>query len=518
MKYLSLFSGIEAATQAWHPLGWEPVAFSEIENFPNAVLEHHYPDVPNLGDVTKITENKIKKLGQIDLVVFGSPCQDLSVAGKRKGLDGERSGLFTSAIKIIKWARKHCGCRFALWENVPGAFSSNGGKDFGEVIKLLSGSEFRQEKYQTAGVVIGKEGLVEWRTLDAQHFGVPQRRRRIFALTDFGDWESRGPVLFERESLFGDFATSGEARKETPTDVRGCLASGSTVTGTLAASCADKQFLGHQESFSGDYHIVQPNLSAPLSARDYKGPGTDGINEETTNSRCAAKPIHATNMVVYENHPQDSRVKAMGDTCQTVSSTWGSGGGNIPFVQKNYSFDKHAVAYGVLGDTTPKYSKDVMPTLRAEQGGEGRCVAFTQNDGGRDATENTAPTLRSGGDGGIPQSVVAYALDSDASNSMKSSNPDSGCREVDVSRCLDTTTPDPSKNQGGNAIVSTMQVRRLTPKECERLQGFPDDYTKIPYRKKDAADCPDGPRYKALGNSMAVPVMRWIGERINQAD
>lgn len=127
MRYLSLFSGIEAATVAWHPLGWECAAVAEIEPFPCAVLAHHYPPVPNIGDVTAITEEQIKALGPIDLVVFGSPCQDLSVAGKRAGLQGERSGLFFTGIRIVEWARKHNGCRFALWENVPGAFSSNGG-------------------------------------------------------------------------------------------------------------------------------------------------------------------------------------------------------------------------------------------------------------------------------------------------------------------------------------------------------------------------------------------------------
>jgi DNA (cytosine-5)-methyltransferase 1 len=475
VKYLSLFSGIEAATQAWHPLGWEPVAFSEIENFPNAVLEHHYPDVPNLGDVTKITENKIKRLGQIDLVVFGSPCQDLSVAGKRKGLDGERSGLFTNAIKIIKWARKHNGCRYALWENVPGAFSSNGGKDFGEVIKLLSGSEFRQEKYQTAGVVIGKEGLVEWRTLDAQHFGVPQRRRRIFALADFGNWESRGPVLFERESVFGDFATSGEARKETPTDARGCLASGSTVTGTIAASCADKQFLGHQESFSGDYHIVQPIVQQgeplPFDTTSITSPNGGWSNPKY------GDPCHT---LQSQQHPPAIALQGGGETSQnSQGSGWNE---DVSFTLN--SVDKHA-------------------------------VAFTQNDGGRDATENTAPTLQSGGDGGIPQSAVAYSV------MPMNSGKDYKARETDVAQPIMAGGP-VGGNQGGDYIVdqpqTSMQVRRLTPKECERLQGFPDDYTKIPYRKKSADDCPDGPRYKALGNSMAVPVMRWIGERINQAD
>ena len=511
MKYLSLFSGIEAATQAWHPLGWEPVAFSEIENFPNAVLEHHYPDVPNLGDVTKITENKIKKLGQIDLVVFGSPCQDLSVAGKRKGLDGERSGLFTNAIKIIKWARKHNGCRFALWENVPGAFSSNGGKDFGEVIKLLSGSGFRQEKYQTAGVVIGKEGLVEWRTLDAQHFGVPQRRRRIFALADFGNWESRGPVLFERESVFGDFATSGETREETPTDARGCLASGSTVTGAILANCGEKQWAGNQEAFSGQFHVVQPNLSAPLSARDYKGPGTDGINEETTN-----------NMVVYENHPQDSRVKAMGDTCQTVSSHWETGGGSVPFVQQGepLPFDTTSVTSPTNGNN-PKYgdpyhtlqSQQHPPAIALQGGGE-----TSQNSQGSGWNEDVSFTLNS-----VDKHAVAYGVLGDTTPKYSKtaafkSGQGAKSRSIGYSEKVSPTLP---SNAGGNtapAVMTSMQVRRLTPKECERLQGFPDDYTKIPYRKKSADDCPDGPRYKALGNSMAVPVMRWIGERINQAD
>ena len=477
MKYLSLFSGIEAATQAWHPLGWEPVAFCEIENFPNAVLEHHYPDVPNLGDVTKITENKIKKLGRIDLVVFGSPCQDLSVAGKRKGLDGARSGLFTNAIKIIKWARKHCGCRYALWENVPGAFSSNGGKDFGEVIKLLSGSEFRQEKYQTAGVAIGKEGLVEWRTLDAQHFGVPQRRRRIFALADFGNWESREPILFERESVFGDSTESGEARKETPTDARGCFdkqRTGVYGDGNVASTMSARD---HKDAT--DLVVEQPNLSAPLSARDYKGVGNQFVDEGKVSPATKHAVAYPINTMTCQGRPSDDKNPRMG--------------------------------LGVGEDGDPQN------TLSSSHH---HAVAFTQNDGGRDATKNIAPTLRSGGDGGIPQSAVAYAAAFKSGQGAKS-------RSIGYSEKVSPTLP---SNAGGNTAPAVaygvlgdttpkyskdvMQVRRLTPKECERLQGFPDDYTKIPYRKKSADDCPDGPRYKALGNSMAVPVMRWIGEKI----
>ncbi|HBN6266211.1 TPA: DNA cytosine methyltransferase [Vibrio parahaemolyticus] len=153
MRYLSLFSGVEAATLAWEPLGWEAVAFAQFDpendynkgpDFPSAVLAHRWPSIPNLGDVTAITERQIKELGHIDLVVFGSPCQDLSVAGKREGLNGKKSSLFRDAMRIIKWAIKHNGCRFALWENVPGTFSSNKGADFCEVLSSLCGSKLQQ--------------------------------------------------------------------------------------------------------------------------------------------------------------------------------------------------------------------------------------------------------------------------------------------------------------------------------------------------------------------------------------
>jgi len=206
-RYLSLFSGIEAATQAWMPLGWECVAVAEMEKFPCGVLDHYYPDTPNLGDVTRITAEVIADLGPIDLVVFGSPCQDLSVAGKRAGLSGERSGLFHVAIDIVGWSRHHCGTRFALWENVPGAFSSNAGRDFAEVVKALAGISdcpVPIAGWGTEGAALGELGLVEWSVLDAQWFGVAQRRRRVFALADFGDWSSRPPVLLEPESLRGD--------------------------------------------------------------------------------------------------------------------------------------------------------------------------------------------------------------------------------------------------------------------------------------------------------------------------
>lgn len=230
IRYLSLFSGIEAASAAWAPLGWVCVGVAEIENFPCAVLAHHYPDVPNLGDITKITEAQIAALGHFDVMVFGSPCQDMSIAGKRKGLlnaDGTvtRSGLFFAAFNIFQWGRKHCGARFALWENVPGSYSSNQGRDFASVVEFMAGLDdvaVPVNGWGTEGCALGDNGLLEWSCLDAQWFGVAQRRRRVFAVLDTGNWASRPPILLERESMRGDSAP----RRETGQDVAGTITAG----------------------------------------------------------------------------------------------------------------------------------------------------------------------------------------------------------------------------------------------------------------------------------------------------
>ena len=244
MRYLSLFSGIEAATVAWHPLGWECVGVAEIEPFPCAVLAHHYPDVPNLGSVTDITEEQIAALGHIDLVVFGSPCQDLSVAGHRKGLinaDGTvtRSGLFFTAVNIARWS----GARFWLWENVPGAFSSNKGRDFAAVVEFMAGLDevpVPAKGWGTEGVAVGDNGLLEWSVLDAQWFGVAQRRRRVFALLDSGDWSSRPPILLEPEGLRGDSAPRREAGQEVAGSTAPCFGIRSANTGSNGCGISEE--------------------------------------------------------------------------------------------------------------------------------------------------------------------------------------------------------------------------------------------------------------------------------------
>jgi len=368
MRYLSVCSGVEAATVAWHSLGWQPVAFSEIEPFPSAVLAHHYPNVPNLGDMTKFKDWNLNE--SIDILVGGTPCQSFSVAGLRKGLEDPRGNLALTYVGILDKFKP----KWFIWENVPGVLSSNGGRDFGSFL----------------GAVVELGYGFAYRVLDAQNFGVPQRRRRVFVVGCLGGWDSAAKVLFESESLSGDIKQSRKKRED-------------------IASFVESSFGQYRED------VIAGTTKA--------SGGVLGGGSETF-------------LTVYENHPSDSRVKDMGDVCQTVTSTWGSGGGNIPFVQNT--------TYGLPGNWIGR---------KPENGGN----ATTPMD-------NVAPCLT----------------------------------KTDI-----------------HGVNHNMAVRRLTPVECERLQGFPDNYTQIPWNKKVAIGCPDGLRYKAMGNSMAVPVMNWIGARIH---
>ena len=338
MRYGSVCSGVEAATVAWHPLGWQPQWFSEIEAFPSAVLAHHYPDVPNYGDMTTYKEWSDDP---IDLLVGGTPCQSFSVAGLRKGLDDPRGNLMLTYLAIAERYQP----RWLVWENVPGVLSSNKGRDFGTFLGAL-----------------GKLGFGwAYRTLDAQYFGVAQRRRRVFVVGYLGDWRRAAAVLFERESLSGHPAPSRETRED--------------VAKTL----------------------------------------TRGVGQR-------------------------------------------------------YDFESETppVAFGAQNSASQgdSVSEHVTPTL--------------------DKSKTPAVATISGKD-------ISHSLTAPKRHS---------CSEDGTGRMPPTISKD-------------MSVRRLTPRECERLQGFPDDYTLIQYRNKPAAD---GPRYKAMGNSMAVPVMRWIGRRIQMVE
>ena len=419
MRYGSVCSGVEAATAAWHPLGWEPAFFSEIEAFPRAVLEHHYPDVPLHGDFTTIEENQY---GSIDLLVGGTPCQSFSIAGLRGGMDDERGNLALEFIKLAQRKRP----QWLVWENVPGVLSSNGGRDFGSFLGAL--------------VELGY-GFA-YRVLDAQYFGVPQRRRRVFVVGYLGDWRPPAAVLFERESLSGNPAPSREAREEVAggsANSAGERSWPADVTCTLNAAYGEKQGLEDQHALNGASMFV-PEVVGPLTAGMSKGPrGTESVES---------------------NH---------------VLPVLASGQANAPI------------------------SYNIAPTLDCNN--DGAPIAFPSN-GNTDAMHaagiNVCPTMQT-----VAAPAVAFAQ-----------NQRNELRESDVVAPLNTGGGKPG--QGFAAVREGMTVRRLTPVECERLQGFPDDFTKIPYRNKAAEDCPLGPRYKAMGNSMAVPVMSWIGKRISE--
>ena len=470
MKYLSVCSGIEAASVAWQPLGWEAVGFSEIEKFPSQVLAHHYPDVTNFGDMTKYKE---WNLDTVNLLVGGTPCQSFSVAGLRKGLEDPRGNLALTYCGILD----HFRPQWFVWENVPGVLSSGGGRDFGSFL----------------GAVAELGYGFAYRVLDAQYFGVAQRRRRVFVVGHLGDWRPATEVLFEPESLRRNIKKGRSEGKE--------------VAATITARFGNSRN-NHEELAP----IWPANTASTLNA---SFGNKLGLENQHINS---GAPLFVP--TVYETHPADSRVKEMGDVCQTVTSSWGTGGGNVPIALAENTIGRQPQnggngdgfteggpmytlnATGVHGVAQP-IPLNTM-TMMGRPSDDGRMGSGIGSPG------DPCPTITKAHSHAVAQ-PVAYSFDSLASNSMKSSNPHSGCREVNLAKTLDTTTPEPSKNQGGIGIIQQMAVRRLTPVECERLQGFPENYTDI---KPKGKETPDGPRYKALGNSMAVPVMAWIGKRI----
>lgn len=440
MKFLSLFSGIEACSVAWKQLGWECVGFSEIEPFPCSLLAYHYPTVPNLGDITKITEQQIANLGNFDVLVFGSPCQDLSTAGTRKGLqDGTRSNLFYEALRIFDYAQKHNNCRFALWENVPGAFSSNKGADFAAVVREMAGLQdvsTPKNGWGNSGVAVGENGLLEWRVLDAQYFGLAQRRKRVFAIIDTGDWENRPPILFEQESMRGDTPPSRKTGCETTSSIGTSLTSGGEVAGIDPAI-----------AFQSSYNTVvtKDNITPPILAAQ----GTTG------------------NKGVYVCH------------------------------------SNNITAYTIHSDPTPKISTDVAGTLRSQGGGgivpPNVVYGFDSKQQNTSTTEEMTPTLVASSYKEPLGVITGNIIGRDNANGGNQV----GIYESETSPTLTTSDR--------HAVIHQYVVRRLTPTECERLMGFPDGYTNILHNGKKASN---SARYKALGNSMAVNVMKYIGEKI----
>jgi DNA (cytosine-5)-methyltransferase 1 len=457
MRYLSVCSGIEAATAAWEPLGWSAAAFAEIEKFPSAVLAHHYPNVPNLGDFTKI---EAADVGAVDVLVGGTPCQSFSVAGLRGGLADDRGNLALEFLRLAERTRP----KWLVWENVPGVLSSNGGRDFGSIL---------------GGMVELGYGFA-YRVADAQFFGVPQRRRRVFVVGYLGDWRRAAAVLFERHSLQGHSPPSRKA--------------GQGVAPTIASRPSGGGGLG--TDFDCDGGLVANCLNAKGGAGRLDGESETFITHSLRADGFDASEDgtgRGTPIIPIQNATRGKDQNGLGV------------GGDTMFTLDQGS--QHAVAF----------AENSRAELRLE-GGDGRTVsalktgggkpgqsypanAFSSKDYGNDALDDCAPTLRAGAhskshaNAGVPPAV---AFRTNAAGQVD-------CQGDGIAALTTQTDPTTQFVKNGSA------VRRLTPRECERLQGFRDDYTLIPYRGKLAAD---GPRYKALGNSMAVPVMSWIGQRI----
>jgi len=439
VKFGSVCSGIEAASVAWESLGWQASWLAEIEPFPSAVLKHHWPEVTNIGDMTLLPSMiRNNQAAAPDVFVGGTPCQSFSIAGLRKGLSDDRGNLTLTFVEIanaIDDIRRNNGKRESIivWENVPGVLSSKDNA-FGCFLAGLCGEgnplQPTGARWSNAGCVYGPERAVAWRVLDAQFFGVAQRRRRVFVVASARAGFNPAEVLFEFDGLRRDSAPSREKRKDAAasTGSSAKIASGKETIGTLMACAGEKQWLGNQEALTGNYHILQPITLAgnTIGRQAHNGGNGNGFDESGICYTLTTADVHG----VF------NRADSHGAYCSDdIASTC-------------LSRDYKSASDLVVSNQKPVC--ELAPTMGASGAGFSRTT---------------------------------------------------GSKGLEVESLIQHKT----------------QVRRLTPTECERLQGFPDGHTLIPWRGRLASDCPDSPRYKALGNSMAVPVMRWIGKRIDEA-
>ena len=744
MKYGSVCSGIEAASVAWESLGWQAQWYSEIEHFPSAVLAHRFPTVPNLGDMTQIHNTEHFNGTTIDILVGGTPCQSFSVAGLRKGLDDTRGQLMLTFCELA--ARKRP--KWVVWENVPGVLSSNKGEDLASFLGLLTGREIHPPVggWKNSGIIegIGSAYGVAWTVLDAQYFGVAQRRRRVFAIGYLGDWRPAAAVLFEYHRLSGDIKEGRKKRKATSSDAEGGSESsgfrmtafgeyaddnsastlkqrdykdatdlvthafkvrgGSEVEtgeqGGTPGKKAGKGYLGSDElaftiGTTQDQQIAQPIALAEntIGRQPMNGGNGDGFTEKGPMYTLNATGVHGVAQpIAYENHPSDSRVKEMGNTCSTVTSKYGTGGGNTPLVAQPVPFRKakraqskddhetweqdektntlnafdtgdirttqavvqpiavdcynqtinerttqtigssasdvnhygavltptiidraafnqganaqydikieegqtmsslvakgpHGVAYANILEGNPFIDTFVNKGLNHASTQEGNSVkvlsilrekigtkAFAQWGLGVFNTLQSTQILQSDLHG-VDVRPATFSDSRFIYGSLSCKENDStwlmqSLREAGCERCasqgwelskqhigelraylseLSHEKPQSKRflhdlweaderfgllRQALSKIQDTWKsfvgeskstqtpyaIRRLTPFETEILQGFPRGWTRIPYRNKPAEQCPDGPRYKACGNSMAVPCMAYLGKRIQMVE
>jgi DNA (cytosine-5)-methyltransferase 1 len=434
MRYGSVCSGIEAASVAWKPLGWKAAWFSEIEAFPSAVLKHHWPEVANLGDMTALPERV--ESGEIeapDVLVGGTPCQAFSVAGNRESLSDARGNLTLTYVELAnaidrKRAERGEQPVIVVWENVPGVLNTKDNA-FGCFLAGLAGEDVPLlapgGKWTNAGLVVGPQRAVAWRILDAQYFGVAQRRRRVFVVASARYGFDPSQILFEFDGLRRDTAPRRETRQDASAD----------------AGCRTPRAGSHWDD------LTNPHPSLNQAAR---GSGGIGASNQEVFSQRGAGLAPARREAPYHD----------------VALCLNAGGmGRI-------DYETESMVVSVTGDITH--------ALNTANNGKGSS---------EDGTGRGVPT--------IAQTVALRGRDGGATAELGG----------EVATALRASTGGGDKPH----VMSQMAVRRLTPEECERLQGFPDGHTLVPIRNKPAAD---GPRYKACGNSMAVPVMAWIGRRI----
>ena len=533
MKYLSVCSGIEAASVAWHPLGWEPLAFSEIEPFPRKVLAHHYPDVPLHGDFTVLREQNWIK--DADILVGGTPCQAFSVAGLRNSLDDDRGNL---TLEFVRLADAIDNLRrtgtIIVWENVPGVLSVKDNA-FGCFLAAITGNDAplvpTGGKWTNAGMVVGPKRTAAWRILDAQYFGVAQRRRRVFVVASSRDDFDPAEVLFEREGMRRDiaprrepgqkpsatiaarFGISRNNHEEVVTQFVGEVAPTLTKEGTgvvrpgfqedgwYVAACFDRQ---RSDEYGTD------DIASTMSARDFKA-ATDLVAQPIvihgTQDPCVSDIAFAQGR---NNGGENVLIQPMtqyGEIAGTLSARHDSS----PCADRGQNMVAQSIAVG-----TDLYNGNITGDVAATMGTPGssinasgptvmQAMAYASSDGKVRILNDVMSTLDSAGEsrGTNQQRFIHQEM-----AVMRESGQGYWMKD-DVSGTLRAEGENRPSRPSHVINQSNMAVRRLTPRECERLQGFPDDYTNIP-------KAADGPRYKALGNSMAVPVMAWIGKRIKK--
>ena len=496
LTFGSLFAGVGGFDMGFERAGWDCKFQVEWDKNCRTILDKHWPDVEKWGDVSNVNG---RFLPPVDCIIFGSPCQDLSVAGKRAGLEGERSGLFHEAVRIIKEMRDATNGtypRWTVWENVAGALSSNNGRDFGTVINEMA----------EAGAC-----LQEYALLDAQYFGVPQRRRRVFLISCFDPATADrcpDPLLPVTESLRGNTKKGKQKRQSAALTLTEGVGGDGAIVNAIGASIYHKSTVVNQDVNCGhlvtEGGILGSDIVGSLNTSDAKMISTQYVNENKVVVEPYVKSRRAQSVdddetwiagevnptlnsfdmgdtrtttailepVLFENSYRDGARIANGGVTQTLSAKMGTGGGNTPMIaipiQDGRDIEKHQNGFGVASDGEPSYTLD-------QTGAQ----------------------------------AVAYSVREDAKANTFSAT------ELDHANALSALRPSPQSHHAQMFIAQPMAVRRLTPLECERLMGWPDDHTRW---KADGTEQADTHRYKQCGNGVASPVAQWVAQQIGKVE